>query len=112
MSRALEGSIEGLAEHPLLAIILRQPDAEQLRSLETLPFVPVPLVRRVIHERGIAALLPVLVPAFHGSEISILVDIVGEHKQRGARNTAEVGGSLSRELANQVWGTNRGRRLE
>lgn len=111
MSRAFEGSIEGLAKRPFLVITLRQLDAEQLRSLETLPLVPVPLIRSVVHKRSIATLAPVLVLAFHGGEVPILVDIIREHKQRRAGYAAEVGGRLSRELADQLWGTNRGRRV-
>jgi hypothetical protein len=76
MSRALERGVEDISKRPFVVISSRQGDAEELRLLRTVPFIPVPLVCGVIHEGRSATVLPVLVAPPHRREVSIFVNIV------------------------------------
>ena len=86
--RAVKTYVSGANQHvaklvpkvPVLPSILEELDSKERRSLRASPRVPVSLIRVIVYESGITAVLPFLVVFGDFSQITILVDVVRKDK--------------------------------
>lgn len=87
---------------PFLVLVLLERNAEQRLGLWQDPGIPLSLESRVVHQRGIPTLLPHLVVLLGLGEVTVGVDVVGEHESTSFSRVPEVGGASRGEGADEL----------
>ena len=99
MASALKEIDIFISEGPFARRLFGELDTEQGRPLGPDPCVPVPFEGFVVHEGGVAAVLPCFIVLFDLLEVAVRVDVIREDEDTCLGGVPEVGRSRRRELA-------------
>ena len=98
---AMQHVVELVPKVPVLPSILEELDRKERWSLRASPRVPVSLVRVIVYESGVAAVLPLLVVFGDFRQITILVDVVRKDEHTSFCRVAKAGWRRSWEFAKE-----------
>jgi hypothetical protein len=101
VSGAIQHVVEFVPKVPMLPSILEELDRKERRSLRASPRVPVSLIRVIVYESGITAVLPFLVVFGNFSQITILVDVVRKDEHTSFCRVAKARWRRSWEFAKE-----------
>ena len=107
--RAVKTDVSGAMQHvvkrvpkvPVLSSVLEELDSKERWSFRASPRVPVSLVRVIVHESGVTAVLPFLVVFGDFGQITILVDVVRKDEHTSFCRVAKAGWGRSWKSAEE-----------
>ena len=91
VSGAMQHVVELVPKVPVLPSILEELDRKERGSLRASPRVPVSLIRVIVYESGVTAVLPLLVIFGDFRQITILIDAVRKDEHTSFCRVAKAG---------------------
>lgn len=98
MPGTLQYIVELVPKMPMLLSVLIKLNGEKRWPLRPRPRIPMSLVRVVVHQGGITAVLPLLVVLGNVGQIPILVDVVRKNEKASLGRVAKTVGRCRGEF--------------
>src|SRR6266403_860453 len=99
MPGTIQHIVELVPKMPMPLSVLVKLDGEERRALRPRPRVPMSLVRIVVYQGGMAAVLPLYVVLGDVGQIPILVDVVRKNEKANLARVAKAVGGCRWEFA-------------